>query len=132
MMIDVDNFKNYNDRYGHLVGDQILKNIARVLKENVRVVDLVARYGGEEFSILLPKTQWEGARTVAERIRRNAEEIQIPVGNQMTGVTVSIGVAELIPTMKGAEAFIDRADQALYQAKAQGKNCVIRAQGRDS
>jgi diguanylate cyclase (GGDEF)-like protein len=132
MMIDVDNFKSYNDRYGHLVGDQVLKNIARVLKETVRAVDLVARYGGEEFSILLPKTQWEGARNVAERIRRSVEEVKIPVGDQMTGVTVSIGIADLIPSAGAVEGFIDLADQALYQAKAQGKNCVVRAQGGSS
>ncbi len=129
MMIDVDNFKTYNDRYGHLVGDQVLKSIARVLREGVRAVDLVARYGGEEFSVLLPKTQWEGARIVAERIRKSVEEVRVTVGNLVTNVTVSIGVAELRPGVKTAESFVDSADQALYQAKAKGKNCVVRAGG---
>ena len=128
-MIDVDNFKTYNDRYGHLVGDQVLKSIARVLREGVRAVDLVARYGGEEFSVLLPKTQWEGARIVAERIRKSVEEVRVTVGNLVTNVTVSIGVAELRPGVKTAESFVDSADQALYQAKAKGKNCVVRAGG---
>ena len=130
MMIDVDNFKSYNDRFGHLVGDQVLKSIAKALRENVRAVDLVARYGGEEFSVLLPKTQWEGAHTVAERIRKSVQEVSILVGDQRTGITVSIGVAELVPPTAGAESFIDMADQALYQAKAQGKNCVVRAKER--
>jgi len=127
MMIDVDNFKSYNDRYGHLVGDRVLKIVAQVLKETVRTVDLVARYGGEEFSVLLLKTPWEGAQTVAERIRQKVSEQEIVASQQTTHVTVSIGVAELSPTFKDIEAFIDSADQALYQAKAEGKNCVRRA-----
>ncbi len=127
MMIDVDNFKSYNDRYGHLVGDRVLKGVAQVLKETVRTVDLVARYGGEEFSVLLLKTPWGGAQTVAERIRQKVSELEIIASQQSTHVTVSIGVAELSPTFKEIEAFIDSADQALYQAKADGKNCVRRA-----
>ena len=127
MMIDVDNFKSYNDRYGHLVGDRVLKIVAQVLKETVRTVDLVARYGGEEFSVLLLKTPWEGAQTVAERIRQKVSEQEIVASQQATHVTVSIGVAELSPVFKDIEAFIDSADQALYQAKDEGKNCVRRA-----
>ena len=127
MMIDVDNFKSYNDSYGHLVGDRVLKIVAQVLKETVRTVDLVARYGGEEFSVLLLKTPWEGAQSVAERIRKKVEEQEIVASQKSTHVTVSIGVAELSPTFKDVEAFIDSADQALYQAKAEGKNCVRRA-----
>ncbi len=124
MMIDVDNFKSYNDRYGHLVGDRVLKVVAQVLKETVRTVDLVARYGGEEFSVLLLKTPWIGAQTVAERIRQKVSEQIILAAQQSTNVTVSIGVAELNPSFKDVETFIDSADQALYQAKADGKNCV--------
>jgi diguanylate cyclase (GGDEF)-like protein len=129
MMIDVDNFKNYNDQYGHLIGDRVLKAIADVLKKAVRTVDVVARYGGEEFSILLPKTDWEGTRHVAERIRQKVADLEIWVGNDRTGVTVSIGVAEWGPSMHDAEALIQLADQGLYQAKASGKNCVILAKG---
>lgn len=124
MMIDVDNFKSYNDRYGHLVGDRVLKVVAQVLKETVRTVDLVARYGGEEFSVLLLKTPWSGAQTVAERIRQKVADQEIIAAQQSTRVTVSIGVSELNPAFKDVEAFIDSADQALYQAKAEGKNCV--------
>jgi diguanylate cyclase (GGDEF)-like protein len=127
MMMDVDNFKSYNDTYGHLVGDKVLRSIANVLKETVRAVDLVARYGGEEFSVLLPKTGWEGAHIVAERIRQRVEKLAIPVVDQITRVTVSIGVAEYDGTEK-AESFIDRADQALYRAKVEGKNKVCRAE----
>jgi diguanylate cyclase (GGDEF)-like protein len=124
MMIDVDNFKSYNDRYGHLVGDRVLKAVSQVLRETVRTVDLVARYGGEEFSVLLPKTPWSGAQSVAERIRQKVAEQEIPASQQSTHITVSIGVTELDPSIKDVEAFIDSADQALYQAKADGKNRV--------
>jgi diguanylate cyclase (GGDEF)-like protein len=124
MMIDVDNFKDYNDRYGHLVGDRVLIAVAQVLKESVRTVDLVSRYGGEEFSVLLLKTPRSGARIVAERIRQKVEEQKILVSQQATHVTVSIGIAELNPSFKEVEKFIDSADQALYQAKAEGKNCI--------
>jgi diguanylate cyclase (GGDEF)-like protein len=124
MMIDVDNFKDYNDRYGHLVGDKVLTAVAQVLKESVRTVDLASRYGGEEFSVLLLKTPRSGARIVAERIRQKIEELKIIVSQQPTHVTVSIGIAELNPTFKEVEKFIDSADQALYQAKAEGKNCI--------
>jgi diguanylate cyclase (GGDEF)-like protein len=124
MMIDVDKFKNYNDKYGHLVGDRVLRVVAQVLKETVRTVDLVARYGGEEFSVLLLKTPWEGAKIVAERIRQKVAEQEIVAAQQSTHVTVSIGVAELAPSFKDVESFIDSADQALYQAKGDGRNCV--------
>jgi diguanylate cyclase (GGDEF)-like protein len=124
LMIDVDHFKRYNDNYGHLVGDKVLKVVAQVLKESVRTVDLVARYGGEEFSVLLLKTPWDGAQTVAERIRQRVADQDIVAGQQSTSVTVSIGISELNPSFMDAESFIDSADQALYQAKADGRNCV--------
>jgi diguanylate cyclase (GGDEF)-like protein len=126
MMMDVDNFKSYNDTYGHLVGDKVLRSIAKVLKDTVRAVDLVARYGGEEFSVLLPKTGWDGACTVAERIRQRVEELEIPVVDQITRVTISIGVAEYEMAFGEADAFIDSADRALYRAKNEGKNRVCR------
>lgn len=128
MMIDVDKFKSYNDKYGHLTGDKVLKVVAQILRETVRTVDLVARYGGEEFSVLLLKTPWAGAKTVAERIRQKVEAQEIMTPQQATHVTVSIGVAELNPSFKDVESFIDSADQALYQAKEEGRNCVRFAQ----
>ncbi|HVM32130.1 MAG TPA: diguanylate cyclase [bacterium] len=124
LMIDVDHFKSYNDRYGHLVGDRVLKVVAQILKETIRTVDLAARYGGEEFSVLLLKTPLEGAEKVAERIRQKVQEQEILAAKQVTRVTVSIGVAELNPSLKNVEAFIDFADQALYQAKDAGRNRV--------
>lgn len=127
MMIDVDHFKSYNDRYGHLTGDKVLKLVAQILKESVRVVDLVSRYGGEEFSVLLVKTPMDGAFTVAERIRQKVEEQGIDVGGEKTHVTVSIGVAELNSNFRDSESFIDFADHALYQAKSEGRNRVCMA-----
>ncbi|HXL73588.1 MAG TPA: diguanylate cyclase [bacterium] len=127
MMIDVDHFKRYNDTYGHLTGDKVLRLVAQILKESVRVVDLVSRYGGEEFSVLLVKTPMDGAFTVAERIREKVEEQEIEVGGAKTHVTVSIGVAELNPSFKDSESFIDFADHALYQAKSEGRNRVCLA-----
>ncbi len=124
MMIDVDKFKDYNDKYGHLTGDRVLKGVAQILRETVRTVDLVARYGGEEFSVLLLKTPWSGAKTVAERIRQKVAAQEIVAAHETTRVTVSIGVAELNPSFKDVETFVDSADQALYQAKADGRNCV--------
>jgi diguanylate cyclase (GGDEF)-like protein len=124
MMIDVDHFKRYNDTYGHLVGDKVLKAVAQVLKDSVRTVDLVSRYGGEEFSVLLLKTPMDGAVTVAERIRQKVEELEIAAAGGKTHVTVSVGLAELTPAFRDAEAFIDHADQALYQAKSDGRNLV--------
>jgi diguanylate cyclase (GGDEF)-like protein len=132
MMIDVDDFKSYNDRFGHLVGDRVLKSVSAVLRETVRVVDLVARYGGEEFSVLLLKTPVHGAQVVAERIRQRVEELVIPVGAENTRVTVSMGVAGLEPALRDPEAFVDAADRALYQAKREGKNRVRSARGRDA
>jgi len=127
MMIDVDHFKKYNDSYGHLIGDKVLKLVAQILKDSVRVVDLVSRYGGEEFSVLLVKTPMDGALQVAERIRQKVVEQTIDVAGKKTSVTVSIGVAELNPGFKDAESFIDVADHALYQAKEEGRNRVCMA-----
>src|SRR5579871_345792 len=90
MMIDVDKFKDYNDKYGHLTGDRVLKGVAQILRETVRTVDLVARYGGEEFSVLLLKTPWSGAKTVAERIRQKVAAQEIVAAHETTRVTVSI------------------------------------------
>jgi len=119
LMLDLDHFKNVNDTYGHQVGDLVLEEFARILKDSTRVVDIIARYGGEEFLIVLPMTNLKGAQTLAERIRRNVElhrfakDLALPV-------TVSVGCAQLDPT-KGdemdPELLIQLSDKALYEAK---------------
>lgn len=120
LMLDVDHFKGYNDTFGHPAGDQVLRQLATLLLEGVRSTDLVARYGGEEFVILLPDTNLEGARLLAERCRYRVELADWPERR----VTVSIGVATLgVGTAAGNE-LLEAADRALYDAKRAGRNRV--------
>jgi diguanylate cyclase (GGDEF)-like protein len=128
IMIDVDCFKLYNDRYGHQAGDECLKAVAMSLLEIVRRPgDLVARYGGEEFVALLPATSLEGARFVAEQIRRRVESLQIVHSATSDGrLTVSLGVDVALPSAGGEPGdLIAAADALLYTAKERGRNCVI-------
>lgn len=129
LMLDIDNFKYYNDNFGHLVGDAILRNIASVIKENTRQIDLVARYGGEEFAILLPETIKTGAYFAAERIRKNLEKQIIRTYDEELRVTVSIGVSSLPEDANTSLELIERSDIALYEAKRLGKNrvCIYKA-----
>jgi diguanylate cyclase (GGDEF)-like protein len=124
LMLDLDRFKAFNDRYGHLAGDQALRETADVLRQNARSVDILARYGGEEFAIILPETDLSRATSHAERIRiAVASHVFL---SQETGlehqVTVSIGVATLTPKAQKLEELVHDADQALYRAKAAGRN----------
>jgi diguanylate cyclase (GGDEF)-like protein len=120
MMIDVDDFKSYNDNFGHLEGDKALQLVAHCLKDTLRGADVAARYGGEEFSILLPQTTSEIAVAIAERIREKVESAEFP--NRQ--VTVSIGVASCTNTNCTVQEIIKRADVALYEAKRRGRNNV--------
>lgn len=126
MMIDIDDFKLYNDRNGHQAGDLALEMTAQCLKSALRGADVASRYGGEEFCILLPQTTPEEATAIAERIRRRVLRMRFPHGkNQPHGaVTVSIGVSSFHPGLDTPEEMIETADRALYQAKHQGKNRV--------
>jgi len=119
LLVDVDHFKAYNDRFGHPAGDQALKIVARLLGDSLRASDLAARYGGEEFAAILPATGATGAGTVAERVRAACEAMVFP----NRAVTLSIGVALL----EGSDAgeVIEAADQALYAAKRGGRNRVV-------
>ncbi|MDQ3798739.1 MAG: diguanylate cyclase [Acidobacteriota bacterium] len=119
MMIDVDEFKPYNDRFGHTEGDKALQIVAQCLKATLRGADVAARYGGEEFSILLPQTTLKEASLIAERVRQKVEESEFP--NRK--VTVSIGVSSCSPECT-PEALKSQADRALYKAKASGRNNV--------
>ena len=120
LMLDVDHFKSYNDTFGHPEGDEVLKQVARTLEHCARETDLVARYGGEEFVVLLPQTDAAGALTIAERIRRAILETEW----SRRSVTVSVGVAHLLPVVDTGSHLIARADRALYQSKAGGRNRV--------
>ena len=126
LIIDVDHFKNYNDTYGHLLGDDCLKQVAQTLQTICqRATDLVARYGGEEFVILLPHTDRQGAERLAHQIQQAIAEQAIPHQNAPTApqVTLSMGLVSLIPQSPTTVSdFIHLADQALYQAKLTGRN----------
>jgi diguanylate cyclase (GGDEF)-like protein len=123
LMADVDEFKKYNDNYGHPAGDEVLKKVANILLGSTRAVDCTARYGGEEFAILLPETSGDEALEVAERIRTRVAAHQFPERK----ITISIGVAEFPENGYTAEAVISSADEALYEAKRAGRNRVVRA-----
>jgi|ERR1051326_359997 diguanylate cyclase (GGDEF)-like protein len=124
MMIDIDDFKFYNDRNGHQAGDRALEITAQCLHAALRKVDVASRYGGEEFSILLPQTSLEEAAVIADRIRRKILNTQFPRGKSqpLGAVTVSIGLSSLSSSLDSAEAIVRAADRALYHAKRHGKN----------
>jgi len=126
LMADIDHFKQKNDQYGHLVGDIILKDVAALLKANVREIDLVGRYGGEEFSVALPDTGITEALQVAERIRKAAFERTFVAYDEVTPVTLSIGVGAYPEDGEKAMALIEAADAALYHAKQTGRNRVCK------
>ena len=126
MMIDIDNFKMYNDLNGHQAGDQALELTAQALKSALRSADVAARYGGEEFCILLPQTSLDEANVIAERIRNRVAETPFPHGKTQKhgSVTVSIGLSAYSDALDIPAAIIGAADRALYEAKSVGKNCV--------
>jgi len=125
-MIDIDNFKSFNDRYGHPAGDQILKTVGNAIQEEVRTIDVVARYGGEEFTVILPATSKAASKILAERIRKGIEDTpywgpKIPAGEK---VTISLGIANYPDDADSVETLIGQADTALYVAKVEGKNRI--------
>jgi diguanylate cyclase (GGDEF)-like protein len=131
MMIDIDDFKHYNDRNGHQAGDRALEITAQCLKSTLRKVDVASRYGGEEFSILLPQATLKEAGAIADRLRRQILAAKFPHGEAqpLGAVTVSIGLAAFSPALDSAEAIIRAADRALYHAKSHGKNRAYAYQG---
>ncbi|SHM72302.1 PAS domain S-box-containing protein/diguanylate cyclase (GGDEF) domain-containing protein [Duganella sacchari] len=126
LMVDVDNFKQYNDAYGHLGGDECLQRIATAVSSEMRANDLVARYGGEEFAVILPNQSLKGAAIVAERIRCRVEQLRLPnLGSQQHVVTVSIGAATALAAPEtDPSQLVATADSALYRAKHMGRNRI--------
>lgn len=127
VLADVDHFKQFNDRHGHAVGDEVLRLVAETLKRHVKGNDLVARYGGEEFAILLPDTGLRDAFTVADKLRHVVSTCELKTkrkGTSFGRVTVSMGVTEHAAG-EGMTGWVDRADRALYDAKRAGRNCVV-------
>jgi diguanylate cyclase (GGDEF)-like protein len=129
ILCDIDFFKNYNDTYGHLIGDDCLKQIAQTIKSSIkRPSDLVARYGGEEFAVILPNTNNQGAIHIAEEVRQQVYHLQIPhIQSKINDyVTLSIGIATVIPNSDlNPHYLIEFCDQSLYLAKSQGRNKVV-------
>lgn len=126
LLIDIDRFKRFNDEYGHIVGDEVLRLVARKIKVNVRGRDFIARYGGEEFAVILPGTPVAGAHTVAENIRRSFSEgklKRVKTSESLGTITISIGAAQY-RVGESIEGFVDRTDKALYLAKNSGRNRV--------
>jgi diguanylate cyclase (GGDEF)-like protein len=123
-MIDIDNFKGFNDTFGHQLGDEVLKQVARTIRRNTRNVDISARYGGEEFVIIFPETDLEAALIAAEKVRRCIELIDIPYDGQKLRVTISMGLASYPRHARDKDDLIKSADMALYLSKREGKNRI--------
>jgi len=123
ILLDIDYFKKFNDRYGHQAGDAVLRAVAEVLKQTVREIDLVTRYGGEEFGLVLSDTNVEDTKDVAERVRSLIESARFPFNGLILRLTVSVGFARLRHN-EDATSFVQRADAALYSSKESGRNCV--------
>ena len=127
LMIDIDHFKKFNDTFGHLIGDQVIRIVATAMKDMVKGKDFVARYGGEEFAVLLPDTPLKGGQIVAESIRSTIATRELKrkdTGESYGQITVSIGITMLRPLHDKIDDFIARADKALYTSKRNGRNRV--------
>lgn len=131
IMIDIDHFKNFNDTYGHHIGDEVLRWVAKNIGESIRDSDILARYGGEEFVIILTETDKQGAAFVGEKVRKNLEERSVNLTEMFKSsipitrnITISLGVSHFPGDGNAVEELIDRADQNLYKAKAGGRNRV--------
>ncbi len=129
MMIDVDNFKSFNDRYGHLAGDRVLVAVSEALRDYLRPTDLIARFGGDEFAALLPGIKLDQARQTAERLRQHVAGIAPP--SLSTPITISIGVSANGP-QDDVASLVARADGAMYEAKERGRNCVATRDASDT
>lgn len=126
VMLDLDRFKSINDTHGHLAGDKVLVSVGEVIRKSLRSYDYVGRYGGEEFIIILPSTAQEQVKIVVDRIRANIEKTPVQVGGLSIEVTASLGVATAKKD-SDVEEIIKSADEAMYQAKKSGRNCIVYA-----
>jgi diguanylate cyclase (GGDEF)-like protein len=125
LMFDIDHFKKVNDSFGHLAGDQVLKDLAALVSSRVRREEVLGRYGGEEFLIVLPETDEKGATELADQIRRRVEAHPFQFDDERILVTISVGVATLGQQNLDVNTLLRLADENLYKAKRQGRNCVV-------
>jgi len=123
-MIDIDFFKKVNDNYGHVVGDHVIRDIARTLNQQLRRTDIIGRYGGEEFAVILPDTDEKSAKYALDKIREEYAQKHHAVGKEHFNITFSCGISG-ISSSKSAEAIVVKADEALYEAKKKGRNCIV-------
>lgn len=124
VIFDIDHFKRFNDTYGHQLGDDVIREVARLTRQLVRETDFAGRYGGEEFVVLLPNTDTDGAIQFAERLRNAIARLRIDHQGDPLTVTISLGVAGILTNMVNHQALIEAADQALYHSKERGRNCT--------
>lgn len=124
VMLDIDHFKNVNDSYGHMVGDEVIRHLAKLIRAHVRETDVCGRYGGEEFAILLADTTLNNGFIFAERLRKEIAEAIVKYNDIDINYTVSMGIAEINPSILSYEAWMECADAALYQSKEGGRNQV--------
>jgi two-component system cell cycle response regulator len=129
LIMDIDHFKSVNDAHGHDIGDEVLREFANRISANIRGIDLACRYGGEEFVVVMPDTDIDFACTIAERLRHSVETTPFEISRapDKLNVTISIGIASALSEGDNAESLLHRADQALYRAKREGRNRVIKA-----
>jgi len=127
VMADLDYFKSVNDNYGHLFGDKVLKEVAQIMKSSIRDGDILARYGGEEFVLILPRADSEQAYMVVERLRRKIQDTVIEDKDHSVHTTLSFGIASYPEDGASVRKIIKKADNALYQAKRDGRNCTRKA-----
>ncbi len=122
LMFDIDHFKNINDNYGHPAGDEVIRQTAAILRENVRDIDIAGRYGGEEFAVILVNADGKAAKCVAERLRESIAQTTVVYEDMQINYTISIGICSLNTSFKEPVAWIDAADKGLYEAKHKGRN----------
>ncbi|WP_019025909.1 GGDEF domain-containing protein [Colwellia piezophila] len=122
VMIDIDHFKNINDSYGHMVGDEVIRHISALIRHHVRETDICGRYGGEEFAILLSDTSLENARIFTERLRKEVSEAIVKYNDIDITYTISIGIAQVDESIESHEVWLECADAALYRSKKTGRN----------
>lgn len=131
IMLDIDHFKRINDTYGHTTGDEVIRLVSSSICQQLREGDIAGRYGGEEFGIILTGTRREGASLLAERLRNQIEQLSLVIGDEIIKFTISLGICELDTSIASYQEWLERADQALYQAKENGRNCHVCHPGHD-